>query len=47
MQGTPYVPPTDEQGLASGLVLREVHAALLRGAEGRGLASPGAAQPQR
>ena len=41
-----YIPPTDDAGLASGLVLREVHCALLRGAEGKGLSADGAEAPR-
>jgi len=46
VQGAPYIPPTDDAGLASGLVLREVHCALLRGAEGKGLSSDGGDAPR-
>lgn len=46
VQGAPYIPPTDDAGLASGLVLQEVHCALLRGAEGKGLSSDGGDAPR-
>ena len=45
-QGMGYIPPTDDAGLASGLVLREVHSALLRGADGKGLSSDGSDAPR-
>jgi hypothetical protein len=45
-QAVPYIPPTDDAGIASGLVLREVHCALLRGVDGRGLGSEGAEAPR-
>ncbi len=41
-----YIPPTDDAGLASGLVLREVHSALLRGADGKGLSSDASDAPR-
>lgn len=46
LQILPYVPPTDDAGIASGLLLREVHCALLRGVEGRGLGADGADAPR-
>jgi hypothetical protein len=46
VQGVAYIPPTDDAGLASGLVLREIHCALLRGAEGKGLSAEGADAPR-
>lgn len=45
-QGMAYIPPTDDAGLASGLVLREVHTALLRGADGKGLSSDASDAPR-
>ena len=47
LQPLPFIQPTDDAGLASGLVLREMHAALMRGIEGRGgLGSIGAEAPR-
>ncbi|CAL8466956.1 g6492 [Coccomyxa elongata] len=44
--GMGYIPPTDDAGLASALVLREVHSALLRGADGKGLSSDASDAPR-
>ena len=42
-----FIQPTDDAGVASGLVLRELHAAILRGIDGRGgLGSIGAEAPR-
>ena len=47
LQPVPFTQPTDDAGLASGLVLREMHSALMRGIEGRGgLGSIGAEAPR-
>ena len=47
VQPVAFVQPTDDAGVASGLVLREVHTALLRGIDGRGgLGSIGAEAPR-
>lgn len=47
MQPKAFITPTDEAGAASGLVLRELHLALLRGIDGRGgLGSAGAEAPR-
>ena len=47
LQPVAFTQPTDDAGLASGLVLREMHAALIRGIEGRGgLGSIGAEAPR-
>ena len=47
LQPAAFIQPTDDAGVASGLVLRELHAAMLRGIDGRGgLGSVGAEAPR-
>lgn len=47
LQPMTFIPPTDDAGIASGLVIREMHAALLRGIDARGgLGAVGAEAPR-